>query len=88
VVEGALWLFGGMEYASSDKTLSDLWSSTDGIHWQEIPYQPAVLPRYRHAAMVRGDTLFIFDGLNEAETGIAPYVTLTEILFARIPGRP
>ncbi len=86
-VNGALWLFGGFKYSLvSEEMLADLWRSTDGVHWEQVSYQPQnITPRYRHAAVARGNTLFLFGGLSKRESGVSSYAIVSEVLFATMP---
>lgn len=52
--DGKLWISGGSEFTPEHYLLGDLWYSSDGIEWHEVPNVPWAP---RHAA-----SLFVFKG--------------------------
>ena len=65
--KGRLWILGGTEnYYFGDKqsVRNDVWSSSDGVHWQqEIEHAPWSARAY-HQAVALGDRLWVMGGGN------------------------
>lgn len=65
--KGRMWILGGTEnyyFGDKESLRNDVWSSTDGIQWQqEIEHAPWS-PRAYHQAVVLGDRLWVLGGGN------------------------
>jgi hypothetical protein len=55
-----LWLSGGLN--TSNQVLDDLWTTTDGQHWQAQPISGARLARYHHTLAATPDRLLLLNG--------------------------
>lgn len=64
---GKIWILGGTEnyYFGDDESLkNDVWSSSDGKHWEQITAHAEWSPRGYHQAVVLNDKIYVFGGGN------------------------
>ncbi|MEQ9408701.1 MAG: galactose oxidase [Fuerstiella sp.] len=64
---GRMWVLGGSEnyYFGDESSLkNDVWSSADGIHWEQATASAEWDPRAYHQAAVLNDRLYVFGGGN------------------------
>jgi hypothetical protein len=65
VFQGKMWILGGTEnYYFGDQTSlkNDVWSTTDGAHWQQVVSSAPWSPRAYHQAVVLGDKIYVLGG--------------------------
>lgn len=65
VFNGKMWLLGGVQGFGSDSTntpLSDVWNSTDGIHWTEVAANAPWAGRGFHQVVNYHDKLWVIGG--------------------------
>lgn len=65
--QGKMWILGGTEnyYFGDDKSLkNDVWSSVDGVKWEQVTAAAPWSPRAYHQAAVLNDRIYIFGGGN------------------------
>lgn len=62
-----MWILGGTEnyYFGDDKSLkNDVWSSTDGVKWEQVTNAAPWSPRAYHQAAVLNGRIYVFGGGN------------------------
>lgn len=67
VFKGKMWILGGNEkyYFGTDQDLrNDVWSSADGVKWEQATEHAPWAPRAYHGAVALGDKIYIFGGGN------------------------
>jgi hypothetical protein len=65
VHHGKMWILGGTDhYYVNGKLLNDVWSSTDGVHWEMATRNAPWPPRAHHAALAFNDKLWVMGGGN------------------------
>ena len=62
--QGRLWLLGGTETCDEGRQLRDVWSSSDGLHWECMTEHASWPPRWAHAVFACGDRLVLIGGLD------------------------
>jgi hypothetical protein len=65
--DGRLWLSGGVTayYDGDARSLrNDVWSSADGIHWEQISAQAPWAPRAHHQMVTHESRLYVIGGGN------------------------
>jgi len=63
VWNGRLWVLGGWgKGAKGDGNLNDVWSSADGVHWQQAAGRTPWAPRNHQSAVVFSDKLWVLGG--------------------------
>ena len=70
VFKDRMWILGGVErYHQGDNTLlNDVWSSADGVHWEQATAHAAWAPRSCHAAVVFDGKIWVYGGGNYRPT--------------------
>lgn len=65
-----IWILGGGTYDTPDKPqriyYNDVWSSADGIHWEQSLEQAPWYPRQYHEVAVFDNKMWVMEGFNEA----------------------
>jgi len=67
VFQDRMWILGGVQkyYFGDDNDLrNDVWSSADGVHWQQATSSAPWSPRAYLGAVALGDKLYVFGGGN------------------------
>lgn len=76
VYAGKLWYIGGstlpFQLNVSGNTMSDVWSSSDGIAWTQETPDGGFGSRFRHAAFVLNNRLWVFGGQAAASGVLSP----------------
>ncbi|MCP4645322.1 MAG: galactose oxidase [bacterium] len=65
--KGKMWILGGSEnyyFGDASSLKNDVWSSSDGEHWECVTGDAGWAPRAYHQAAVLGDTMYVFGGGN------------------------
>jgi hypothetical protein len=71
IYNGKLWYVGGvltypLGSAQTGSAMNDVWQSTDGIAWTQATTAAPFLSRYRHAAFVANNKLWVLGGEGNA----------------------
>ncbi len=67
VFKGKMWVLGGQQqyhHGTPQDLQNDVWSSSDGGHWQQVATECAWSPRAFHQAVVFKDRMWLFGGGN------------------------
>ena len=59
---GKIWILGGGNYVPKYQALNDVWSSTDGVHWQRESAHAPWSPRIWFSAVEYRDRLWVLGG--------------------------
>lgn len=62
VLDDRLYLFGGGNYTPGYFALNDVWSSSDGVHWEQVTESAAWAPRIWFSGVVYRDRLWVLGG--------------------------
>lgn len=62
VLNGKIYLFGGGNYVPEYKAYNDVWSSSDGVHWEQVTAKAPWKPRLWFSAVVYRDRMFVLGG--------------------------
>lgn len=60
----AYWFIGGVNFERGE-TYNDIWTSRDGLTWEEVTEAGPFSPRYDHDLVVFDDTLWLIGGLRD-----------------------
>lgn len=63
VYNDRIWIFGGVNFATRE-TYNDVWTSSDGIEWQEVSKTSPWTARYDHAMSIFQDKMYLTGGLH------------------------
>lgn len=61
VFNGRIWILGGGEYGT-DVAYNDVWSSPDGVHWEQVLENAPWEPRVYHSVAVYGGRMWVVAG--------------------------
>lgn len=69
VFKDKLWLIGGVNIDTSNQNnaytyKNDVWSSSDGVNWQQVTASASFKPRAEHELVVFNDKLWLIGGYN------------------------
>jgi hypothetical protein len=68
VFQGRMWILGGGVYDTPTKAerefYNDVWSSVDGVRWEQVTTNAAWAPRQYHDVAVFDDRLWVLEGWN------------------------
>lgn len=62
VHDGKIWVMGGGNYVPGYRARNDVWSSDDGIHWNEVTRQAPWPPRIWFSSVVYRDRMWVLGG--------------------------
>lgn len=65
--KGKMWILGGTEnyfFGTDDDLRNDVWSSSDGEHWEQVTANAPWSPRAYHQAVVHDGKIWVFGGGN------------------------
>jgi hypothetical protein len=62
VHDGKLWVIGGGNYVPKYHALNDVWSSPDGVHWEQVTESAPWHPRLWFSAVVHRDRIWVLGG--------------------------
>jgi Kelch motif len=62
VHDGKIWVLGGGNYVPRYQALNDVWSSSDGVHWERVTEHALWAPRIWFSAAVYRDRLWVLGG--------------------------
>ena len=62
VHDGKLWVIGGGNYVPKYRALNDVWSSPDGVNWQQVTDRAPWNPRIWFSAVVHRDRMWVMGG--------------------------
>jgi hypothetical protein len=62
VHDGKLWVFGGGNYVPKYHAFHDVWSSTDGVRWEQVTEHAPWAPRIWFSAVAYRDRLWVLGG--------------------------
>ena len=60
--DGKLWVIGGGNYVPNYQALNDVWSSPDGVHWQQVTDHAPWNPRIWFSSVVYRDRMWVLGG--------------------------
>jgi hypothetical protein len=60
--DGKLWVIGGGNYVPKYQALNDVWSSLDGVHWQQVTDHAPWSPRIWFSSVVYRDRMWVLGG--------------------------
>jgi len=67
VFKDRMWILGGTEnyyFGDQSSLKNDVWSSRDGVHWEQATAAAGWTPRAYHQAVVLNDKIYVFGGGN------------------------
>ncbi len=62
VHDGKMWVFGGGNYVPEYQAFNDVWSSTDGKHWERVAEHAPWHPRLWFSSVVYRDRMWVLGG--------------------------
>jgi hypothetical protein len=62
VHDGKIWVLGGGNYVPRYRALNDVWTSSDGMHWEQVTEHAPWAPRIWFSAVVYRDRLWVLGG--------------------------
>jgi hypothetical protein len=62
VHDGKLWVIGGGNYLPKYHASNDVWSSSDGLHWEQVTDRAPWSPRIWFSAVVHSDRIWVLGG--------------------------
>ena len=62
VHDGKMWVMGGGNYVPNYQAKNDVWSSEDGVHWQQVSEAAPWSPRIWFSSVVYRDRMWVLGG--------------------------
>lgn len=67
VLDDRIWILGGGNYVPSHHALNDVWSSADGVHWEQVTDAAPWGPRLWFSSVVYRDRIWVLGGWSKSQ---------------------